>query len=80
MDPREKVRRAYNAMECLGVSAKNVKPALKRLLKLYDKNWQLIEEDNYRTLADAIFEYEDDEVYVLFIVNFVITLHFACFS
>ncbi|XP_057802326.1 histone-lysine N-methyltransferase SUVR4-like [Salvia miltiorrhiza] len=57
----EKVRRAYNAMKSLGISEENVKPVLKRLLKLYNKNWQLIEEDNYRTLADAIFEYEDDK-------------------
>ncbi|KAI7991292.1 putative inactive histone-lysine N-methyltransferase SUVR2 [Camellia lanceoleosa] len=32
---------------------------LKNLLKLYDKNWELIEEENYRALADAIFDQEE---------------------
>lgn len=47
-------------MKNLGISPETVSPVLKNLLKLYNKNWELIEEDNYRTLADAIFEYADD--------------------
>lgn len=60
MDSR--VRKAFNAMKSIGIRPNKVKPVLKNLLKLYNRNWELIEEDNYRTLADAIFEHESDEV------------------
>nr|CAN78892.1 hypothetical protein VITISV_002899 [Vitis vinifera] len=43
----------------LGIPERAVKPALKKLLDLYDGNWELIEAENYRALADAIFEYEE---------------------
>ncbi|CAI9272862.1 unnamed protein product [Lactuca saligna] len=56
-----KISKAFSAMECLGISREVVKPVLKNLLKLYGGSWELIEEDNYRTLADAIFESFDDK-------------------
>ncbi|KAL8193604.1 hypothetical protein R6Q57_026739 [Mikania cordata] len=56
-----KVRKAISAMKGLGISPEVVKPVLKNLLQLYDGNWELIEEDKYRTLADAIFESLDDK-------------------
>ncbi|XP_004493818.1 probable inactive histone-lysine N-methyltransferase SUVR2 isoform X2 [Cicer arietinum] len=59
MAPNPKVIAAYRAMSSLGIHESKVKPVLKKLLKLYDKNWELIEEENYRALADAIFD--DDE-------------------
>ncbi|CAM8987959.1 unnamed protein product [Rhodiola kirilowii] len=64
MAPRQnpKVAKAFHAMKDLGVSEDVVKPALKNLLKLYDKNWALIEAENYRALADAIFESEEEKV------------------
>ncbi|KAA8538972.1 hypothetical protein F0562_025664 [Nyssa sinensis] len=61
MATNPRVSKAFRAMRDLGIPAETVKPVLKNLLKLYDKNWELIEEDNYRTLADAIFESADDE-------------------
>ncbi|KZV24291.1 histone-lysine N-methyltransferase SUVR1 [Dorcoceras hygrometricum] len=51
-------------MKSLGLPAEDVKPVLKKLLMLYNKKWELIEEDNYRTLADAIFELADDKIKV----------------
>lgn len=63
MAPDPRVLEAFRAMKNLGISPETVSPVLKNLLKLYNKNWELIEEDNYRTLADAIFEYADDKVY-----------------
>lgn len=60
MDPR--VRKAFDAMWELGISAQTVKPVLKHLLKLYNKDWKLIEADNYHTLVEAIYELEDDKV------------------
>ncbi|KAK4792113.1 hypothetical protein SAY86_022548 [Trapa natans] len=61
MVPNPKVKAAYVAMRSLGISEDKVKPVLKKLLRLYDKNWELIEEENYRVLADAIFEYDDNK-------------------
>nr|GMD25134.1 probable inactive histone-lysine N-methyltransferase SUVR2 isoform X2 [Ipomoea batatas] len=52
---------AFRAMKALGISEDKVKPTLKRLLKLYNKNWDLIEEENYRPLIDAIFDNEEAE-------------------
>lgn len=48
-------------MKDLGIPEEKTKPVLKRLLKLYDKNWELIEEENYRALADAIFDTQESE-------------------
>lgn len=58
----EQIAKAFGAMKSLGLSVETVKPVLKKLLKLYNNNWELIEEDNYRTLADAIFEFADDKI------------------
>ncbi|PIN05360.1 Histone-lysine N-methyltransferase [Handroanthus impetiginosus] len=60
-ETKAKVANAFRAMKSLGISEDKVKPVLKNLLKLYDKNWELIEEENYRALADAIFEREEAE-------------------
>lgn len=61
MPPNPKVVKAFRAMRDLGISEEKVKPVLKKLLKLYDKNWDLIEEENYRALADAIFDSDEAE-------------------
>nr|XP_027188964.1 histone-lysine N-methyltransferase SUVR4-like isoform X2 [Cicer arietinum] len=61
MATKQKVAAAYRAMQNLEIPEAKVKPVLKKLLKLYDKNWELIEEENYRALADAIFESNDFE-------------------
>lgn len=62
MAPNPRVAAAFRAMGDIGISQEKVKPVLKNLLKLYDKCWELIEEENYRALADAIFEEEDTKV------------------
>ncbi|GMH02562.1 hypothetical protein Nepgr_004401 [Nepenthes gracilis] len=62
MATKARVLAAYRAMKDLGISEQKTKPVLKNLLKVYDRNWGPIEEENYRVLADAIFEYEDTEV------------------
>lgn len=58
-----RVSKAFRAMRDIGISEDKTKPVLKKLLKLYDKNWELIEEENYRVLADAIFDEEDSKVH-----------------
>ncbi|KAL2953211.1 hypothetical protein AAZX31_19G153900 [Glycine max] len=62
MAPNPRVVAAFMAMSNLGIHESKVKPVLKKLLKLYDKNWALIEEESYRALADAIFEEEENKV------------------
>ncbi|KAJ0242507.1 inactive histone-lysine N-methyltransferase SUVR2 [Hirschfeldia incana] len=62
MAPSTHVKRAFKAMNDLGIADAQVKPVLKNLLDLYDKNWELIAEDNYRALADAIFDSQDTQV------------------
>ncbi|XP_048499433.1 probable inactive histone-lysine N-methyltransferase SUVR2 isoform X2 [Beta vulgaris subsp. vulgaris] len=56
-----KVENAFNAMKALGIASATVKPVLKQLLKMYDKNWEFIEAENYRALVDAIFEFEEEK-------------------
>ncbi|KAL6323854.1 hypothetical protein AAG906_005850 [Vitis piasezkii] len=63
MASNPKICEAFNAMQVLGIPERAVKPALKKLLDLYDGNWELIEAENYRALADAIFEYEEAKGY-----------------
>lgn len=59
MPPNPRVDRAFRAMKALGISGEKVKPVLKNLLRLYNKNWDLIEAENYRALADAIFDNDE---------------------
>ncbi|XWS47032.1 hypothetical protein CRYUN_Cryun14cG0118500 [Craigia yunnanensis] len=62
MAPNPRVGQAFRAMKEIGISEEKVKPVLKKLLKLYEKNWELIESENYGVLADAIFDEEDSKV------------------
>jgi len=55
--------KALEAMKDLGISEGEVRPVLLKLYKLYDKKWELIEDDNYRTLIDAYFESKEDKAY-----------------
>jgi hypothetical protein len=68
--PNPKIVAAFTAMKALGIDEAKVKPVLKKLLKLYDKNWELIEEGNYRALVDAIFD-EADNFEVFFSLYFL---------
>ncbi|KAM0844357.1 hypothetical protein ACQ4PT_057100 [Festuca glaucescens] len=52
----ERGRRAMNAMKPLGFSSKQCSKVLKRLLEVYDHNWALIEDENYRVFAEAILD------------------------
>ncbi|KAI3678778.1 hypothetical protein L6452_38081 [Arctium lappa] len=61
MAPNPRVAKAFRAMREIGIPEEKTKPVLKRLLKTYDKNWGHIEEENYRALADAIFDSDEAE-------------------
>ncbi|WRX09233.1 SET domain - like 5 [Theobroma cacao] len=62
MAPNPRVVQAFRSMKEIGITEEKVKPVLKKLLKVYDKNWELIAAENFRVLADAIFEEEDNKV------------------
>ncbi|KAM7462380.1 hypothetical protein LguiA_030501 [Lonicera macranthoides] len=59
MAHKAKVAKACKAMQGYGIADEKVKPVLKTLLRLYDKNWKHIEDENYRVLLDAIFDNAD---------------------
>ncbi|OVA02327.1 SET domain [Macleaya cordata] len=61
MAPNVRVSNAFRAMAAIGIPEETVRPVLKNLLNLYDKNWEHIEEENYRALADAIFESQENK-------------------
>ncbi|CAL0300010.1 unnamed protein product [Lupinus luteus] len=61
MAPDPRVAKAFIASRALGIPDEEMKPVLKYLLKMYDGKWELIEEDNYRTLVDAYFELKEDK-------------------
>nr|CAD1830869.1 unnamed protein product [Ananas comosus var. bracteatus] len=52
----ERARAALNAMKALGFPKKVATPVLKNLLMLYGGKWELIEDENYRALADAVLD------------------------
>lgn len=75
MASSSRINQAFMATRALGIPDEEVKPLLKQLLKVYDKNWELIEEDNYRTLLDAYFELKENKVN-----SFIHLLISSCFN
>ncbi|XP_066351083.1 probable inactive histone-lysine N-methyltransferase SUVR2 isoform X2 [Miscanthus floridulus] len=57
----ERARKALDAMKELGISRKQATPVLKELLATFDNNWEPIEDEHYRALADAIFARQDNK-------------------
>lgn len=53
---------ALDAMKSLGFSKKEATPVLRSLLKLFANNWEPIEDECYRALADAILDSRDRKV------------------
>ncbi|KAL2634808.1 hypothetical protein R1flu_006287 [Riccia fluitans] len=60
--PNKREAKAYEAMEVLGLNRGFIKPILKELLKVYANEWQYIEAENYRLLADQAFEKQESIV------------------
>lgn len=61
-EPQRKLAKTYETMKALGYSQQMVEPILKNFLDLYDQNWELIEDEQYRVLLDAILENEEHKV------------------
>ncbi|ESW19200.1 hypothetical protein PHAVU_006G104500 [Phaseolus vulgaris] len=62
MAPTGRAEKAFSFMMTLGISMEEVKPVLIKLLRVYEGNWELIEDDTYRTLVDAYFDFDKDKV------------------
>ncbi|KAL8121954.1 putative inactive histone-lysine N-methyltransferase SUVR2 [Apium graveolens] len=61
MAPNPRAAKACKAMKRYGIAERTVVPVLKNLLDLYDNNWSYIEDENYRVLANAFFDGQNDE-------------------
>ncbi|KAK7332839.1 hypothetical protein VNO80_29595 [Phaseolus coccineus] len=61
MAPTGRAEKAFSFMMTLGISMEEVKPVLINLLRVYEGNWELIEDDTYRTLVDAYFDFDKDK-------------------
>lgn len=72
-----RVVKAFAVTRALGLHDEEVRPVLKKLLQVYEKNWELIEEDNYRTLVDAFFELKEKEVNLL--THILFSLGVSCY-
>lgn len=66
--PKAKFVKACNSMKAMGIAEEIVKPVLVDLAKIYDNNWTLIEDENYRVLVDAIFEHQEIKVHLFVLV------------
>ncbi|XP_047324253.1 probable inactive histone-lysine N-methyltransferase SUVR2 [Impatiens glandulifera] len=62
MAPNSRTARALGAMKDLGIPEDKTKPVLKRLLQIYKRKWEFIEQENYRALADCIFDEDAEQV------------------
>lgn len=79
MSRQENAQRGQNALKfakSLGFTVEKVKPVVRNLLKLYENNWEFIEEDNYKALLDALLESDDGPVITY--TSFSSVLYFIC--
>ncbi|XP_010549653.1 PREDICTED: histone-lysine N-methyltransferase SUVR4 isoform X2 [Tarenaya hassleriana] len=60
MTINERARKAIMTAGMLGIPPEKAKRALRQLLRVFDRKWEPIEEENYRALIDACF-YDEDE-------------------
>ncbi|GAB2265892.1 hypothetical protein Dimus_000923 [Dionaea muscipula] len=61
MAPNPRLSKACKVMGLLGIPSDVVKTVLKKLVKVYDNNWDFIEEEDYRVLTDAIFDGKQEQ-------------------
>ncbi|KAJ6822402.1 putative inactive histone-lysine N-methyltransferase SUVR1 isoform X1 [Iris pallida] len=59
--PPPRAQKAMNVMKDFGFSTRDVKPVLKELMRVYENNWELIEENGYQVLIDRILEVQDSK-------------------
>ncbi|XP_072957775.1 probable inactive histone-lysine N-methyltransferase SUVR2 isoform X2 [Typha angustifolia] len=60
--PKEKIAAAMRAMKAIGIPTRTVKPVLKNLLTVYENNWEYIEAENFRVLADAVLDLQESKM------------------
>ena len=62
MAPKPQITKALDAMKDIGIPVHTTKRVLKKLLQVYENNWEYIEAENYRVLADAILDLQESKV------------------
>ncbi|CAM6036893.1 unnamed protein product [Sphagnum compactum] len=69
-DNRERMTKALDTMLLeLQVPRQIVSPILRKLLQTYENEWDHIEADGYRVLADAIFQHQEQMVYTMHLIT-----------
>lgn len=71
MPPPPRAKEALVAMKNIGFSSKVAGPILKKLLEVYENNWEYIEQDGYQVLIDGILEEQEKMVINLCILVFI---------
>nr|XP_010920299.1 probable inactive histone-lysine N-methyltransferase SUVR1 isoform X1 [Elaeis guineensis] len=61
MAPKPQITKALDAMKDIGIPVHTTKRVLKKLLQVYENNWEYIEAENYRVLADAILDLQESK-------------------
>ncbi|ONK63915.1 uncharacterized protein A4U43_C07F20230 [Asparagus officinalis] len=59
MPPPPRARTALQAMKSIGFSSKEAAPILRKLLEVYENNWEYIEDNDYQVLIDSILEAQE---------------------
>ncbi|GAV83001.1 SET domain-containing protein/Pre-SET domain-containing protein/WIYLD domain-containing protein [Cephalotus follicularis] len=57
----ERVKKALSVTSALGIPDNEVKPVLKQLYEVFERNWEHIEANNYQALLDRYFEYKENQ-------------------
>lgn len=78
MAPNKKivVADACRAMEQYGIPKIKTKSVMRELLKLYGTSWELIVQEGYKVLIDALFDKQEEEE-VCFIVFNILCYNFC---
>lgn len=58
----QRAQAAVKAMKLIGFDQAKAKTVLKNLLRVYENNWEYIEAENYRLLADSILDDQESTV------------------
>lgn len=81
MKPKHrKIVDACRAMKSFGITPAKTKTTLKGLLKLYENNWELIEDENYRVLFDVLMPEEEVYLYFLFFNSVLLYVLFGLWN
>lgn len=75
------IANAFKAAKALRICTDEIRPVIRHLYKVFPKNWEHVEADNYRVLFDTYFEMKENKVvsidYFLFFIFAFVYVSFA---